>query len=457
MNPLPIRIRFALWSGLAMTLALGTLAGGTLFNLYSSLLRDADDNIGTETKELQGFLPGRRPEDIPWELDPHMGWTVFNEQGRMLRADPLISEVAARPALAAKGIVSSGTWRRGWRVEAIPAGPNRTFVVGYEMVKVHGALADLVVAYAWSLPLVVVVVVVAVWWVTGRALAPFRALADGIEEVRSDRLDRRVEESAAKDEIQRLATSFNALLARLEKSFAQTRRFAADASHELRTPLTIMRGEVEQILRQPQLPAVALCKLVSLQDEIARLDRITEQLLQLARFDAGHVVLELKTVGFSELLAEICEDAELLAAAAGVTLEVKLAPDVRVKGDALQLRRLVLNLIDNACKYNRSAGRVRCELQKEPSGALLRVANTGPGIPTDLRERIFERFFRADASRPNTHGHGLGLALCWEIVELHGGRLLLTNAGASEWTEFEVRLPCAAEICRRERNAAGRA
>ncbi len=441
MKPLPIRAKFALWSGLAMTLALGALAGGTLFNLYRRQVKEADDNIATETKELQGFLPGKRPEDIPWELDPHMGWTVFDESGRMLRVDPIITGDAAMPALAAKGIVSSGSWRRGWRVEAIPAGPNRTFVVGYEMAKVHAALADLIMAYAWSLPFVVLVVVVGVWWVTGRALAPFRALAEGIEGVQSDHLDRRVPESTARDEIQRLAASFNALLARLEKSFAQTRRFAADASHELRTPLTIMRGELEEILRQTQLPPEAMSKLVSLQDEIARLDRITEQLLQLARFDAGHVVLETQEVGFSELLAEICEDGELLAAAAGVVLDVELASGVRVKGDPLHLGRLVLNLLDNACKYNRPGGRVRCELKLDEGDAVLKVANTGTGIPPEMRDRVFERFFRADSSRPNTRGHGLGLALCWEIVELHGGRLNLVADQDAELTVFEVRLP----------------
>ena len=202
-----------------------------------------------------------------------------------------------------------------------------------------------------------------------------------------------------------------------------------------------MRGEVEQILRQPRLPAGALGKLVSLQDEIARLDRITEQLLQLARFDAGHVVLEVKAIGFSELLTGICEDAELLATAAGVTFEVRLEPGVLVKGDELQLRRLVLNLVDNACKYNRPAGCVRCALSVDGGEAVLTVANTGPGIPVELHERIFERFFRADASRPSTRGHGLGLALCWEIVELHGGKLTLLATSEPGWTEFEARLP----------------
>jgi heavy metal sensor kinase len=441
MKPLPIRAKFALWSGLAMAAALGTLAAGTLLNLYRKQIVEADHDIASETKELEVLLPGRLAETIVWELDPYMGWTVFDESGRMLRNDPIITEAAARPALGAKGIVTSGNLLNGWRVEAFPGGPNRTMVVGYDMVKVHGVLADLVIAYAWSLPLVVVVAVAGSWWATGRALHPFRTLADAIEGIQSEHLERRVAEPPAKDEIQRLASSFNALLARLEKSFAQTKRFAADASHELRTPLTIMRSEVERMLSQPDLPAGPLATLVSLQDEIARLDRITEQLLQLARFDAGQIVLRQERIDCSALVAETCEDAELLATAAGVALRVELEPGVTIIGDALHLRRLVLNLLDNACKYNRVQGEVRCGLKTEGGSAVLRVANTGPGIPAELRERVFERFFRADPSRPNTRGHGLGLALCWEIVELHGGQLTLSSTAAPGWTEFEVWLP----------------
>jgi signal transduction histidine kinase len=441
MKPLPIRAKFALWSGFAMACALGALAAGTLFNLYRKQLRESDDNILTETKELEVFLPGKKPEEIQWELDPHMGWLLFDDAGRMLRSDKIIPEHAARAALGASGVVATGTIFEGWRTQAIPAGPNRIFVVGYDIVRVHGALADLVIAYAWSLPLVVVVVVIGSGWATGRALKPFRALADAIEGIESDRLDRRVPEHPAQDEIQRLAASFNALLGRMERSFAQTKRFAADASHELRTPLTIMRSEIELILSRPDLPLGPQASLVSLQDEIARLDRITEQLLQLARFDAGQIVLKKEMIDCSALITEVCEDAELLASAAGVTLELTIDPGVRLDADGLHLRRLFLNLLDNACKYNRPHGRVWCGLKKENGYVVLRVGNTGPGIPTEMRDRVFERFFRADPSRSNTRGHGLGLALCWEIVDLHGGRLALASATASDWTEFEVRLP----------------
>lgn len=426
-----------------MALALGALAIATLFNLYRKQIREADMDIDSETKELEALLTESLPENIEWELDPYMGWTVFDGGERMLREDPIITEDAARPALAAKGILTTGTLGNAWRVESFPAGPERTIVVGFHMIKVHSVLADLIVAYTWSLPLVVIVVVVGSWWITGRMLAPFSALAQAIEGIQSEHLERqnRVSIPPAKDEVQRLATSFNSLLGRFEKSFAQTKRFAADASHELRTPLTIMRGEVERVLSQPDLPPGPAAALVSLQDEIARLDRITEQLLQLARFDAGQIVLEKSQVAFSELLAEACEDAELLASAAEVTLNVELEAKLKVKGDPHHLRRLLLNMLDNACKHNHPKGRVQCSLQKRGSLMVLSIGNTGPGIPPETHDQVFERFFRADASRPNTRGHGLGLALCCEIVDLHGGRISLSKKCTPYWTEFEVRFP----------------
>lgn len=427
-----------------MALALTALAGGTLFNLYRKQIVEADHDIDSETKELQVLLPSHRAEDIVWELDPHMGWTVFDENGRLLKGDPIITEEASRPALTHPGIISTGTFRHGWRVEAFPAGTNRTIVVGYDMIKVHGVLRDLVMAYAWSLPLVVVVVAVGSWWATGRALSPFRKLADVIEGLQSENLAHRVPEPLAQDEIRRLSANFNGLLFRLEKSFAQTKRFAADASHELRTPLTIMRSEVERILTQPDLPPAPQAALVSLQDEIARLDRITEQLLQLARFDAGQITLNREAVDYSRLLNDACEDAGLLALAAKVDLTFAVKPEIRIIGDPNHLRRLFLNLLDNACKHNRPGGRVHCSLYRDGNNATLRISNTGPGIPPEMRQRVFERFFRADQSRANTRGHGLGLALSWEIVDLHGGELTLLETQKADWTEFEVKLAVSA-------------
>lgn len=426
-----------------MALALGTLAGATLYNLYENQIRDADTDIESEYKELEVLLPTNVAEKIQWQLDPHMGWVVFNASDQLLHDDPIVPAEAARAALGKQEVVTTGGLVQAWRVKSFPGGPGRTIVVGYDMVKVHGVLSDIVTAYTWSLPLVVIVAVAGSWWATTRALAPFRALADAIEGIQSEHLERqrRVPEPPAQDEIRRLAVSFNALLARFEKSFAQTKRFAADASHELRTPLTIMRSEVERALGQSSLPAAPTAALVSLQDEIARIDRITEQLLQLARFDAGQIALERTRVDFSALLSSACEDAELLASAAGVSLEVAMTPLLWVWGDPNHLRRLLLNLLDNACKHNRPGGRVHCSLRPDDGGVVFRIGNTGQGIPAAMRERVFERFFRAEVSRPGNRGHGLGLALCREIVGSHAGCLTLLNPAEEDWTEFEVRLP----------------
>ncbi len=443
MRPLPIRAKFAVWAGLAIALALGASATGTLFVAYQRQLAESDDDIASETKEVKVQLQqtGKPAEQVPWDLDPHMGWMVFDDAGHVLRTDPIITEAAARPALTHSGIISTGSRWTGWRVSAFRAAPDRTIVVGYSMVKVNDVIIELILAYAWSLPLVVIVIVAVTWWVTGRALAPFRDLAATIEGIQSENLERRVIEPEARDEIQRLAASFNSMLARLARSFSQTKRFAADASHELRTPLTIMRSEVELAIRHPELPPALLPTLVSVQDEIARLDRITEQLMLLARFDAGQIVLKKTPIEYSALVTQACDDAELLASAAEVALEAQIEPDVHLTADPNHLRRLLLNLLDNACKYNRPQGRVRCTLMKDNEHAVLRIANNGPGIPAEMRTRVFERFFRADPSRPNTRGHGLGLALCWEIVELHGGKLALAETTDPDWTEFEVRLP----------------
>ncbi|MCB1123890.1 MAG: HAMP domain-containing histidine kinase, partial [Verrucomicrobiae bacterium] len=150
---------------------------------------------------------------------------------------------------------------------------------------------------------------------------------------------------------------------------------------------------------------------------------------------------EKNPVNYSELLTEACEDAELLAAAANIKLETQIQPDIHGLGDPNHLRRLLLNLLDNACKHNRSGGEAKCFLEKDDRGAVLRIGNTGPGIPPEKRERVFERFFLSDPSRSNSRGHGLGLALCWEIVELHGGQLSLSKSSGPDWTEFVVILP----------------
>jgi signal transduction histidine kinase len=262
------------------------------------------------------------------------------------------------------------------------------------------------------------------------------------ERIDSEQLNQRVPVTKANDELDRLAEVFNAMLDRLEKSFAQTKRFAADASHELRTPLTIMRGEIELLLREPGILPSHEGKLLSLQEEIDRLDRITESLLLLTHLDARSAALERATVNLSTLVSEACEDAELLGASRQVRVEVNIGEDIRVLGDSVHLRRILLNLLDNATKFNVVGGRAQCVLSSQEERAILCVRNTGPGIPTALSPRVFQRFFRADASRTGKEAsHGLGLSLAREIARAHGGDLQYVIPREPGWTEFILTLP----------------
>lgn len=278
--------------------------------------------------------------------------------------------------------------------------------------------------------------------ISGRALRPLGHLTNAVERVRAERLDDRVQVPAAKDELQRLTLVFNAMLGRLQMSFEQARRFAADASHELRTPLTILRGEVESLMRAPGITPDHQRKLVSIEEEIARLHHITDNLLLLAQFDTGAAQIPVRELEFSSLVAEACEDVEALAEGRQVRIERELAERVRVVGDLSHIRRVVLNLLDNAIKFNVPGGVVRCSLVAAKGKAICRIGNTGPGIQPEMRSRLFERFFRADPSRSDARpGHGLGLSLSREIARALGGDLEVDASVAADWTEFVFSLP----------------
>ena len=445
MKALGIRGKFALWAAALAGVVVLVFAGGTFMNVYHEQLEAVDIELAVHQKQIAALSPetlaSKTPEDLVG-LEPWLAVAVFDAHGRMTRRSAALPEVLARSVLTeTRPRTSLDKTGKGWRLIAFPAGAS-TVVLGYMLNEVHEIVRDLLVAYGLSLPVVVLVAAFGGWWVAGRALAPLRDLAAAAESVRADRLDRRVPELSGKDELQRLAVVLNAMLARLEIGFQQAQRFAADASHELRTPLTIMQGEIERLLRTPHLDRAHEDKLLSLQEEISRLDRITEHLLLLARFDSGNVSMAHEPVDLSALTRAACEDAELLAAAQEIEVSSEITPGIVVAGDHAHLRRVVLALLDNATRYNHPRGRVQCHLEKHERTAQLRVRNTGPGIPAARRSQVFQRFFRVDPAR-SRGGHGLGLSLAREIARAHGGDVVLGTDGDPEWTEFVVTLPLA--------------
>jgi signal transduction histidine kinase len=214
------------------------------------------------------------------------------------------------------------------------------------------------------------------------------------------------------------------MTARLHASFQGIREFSLHASHELRTPLTVMHVELETALRDNSLAPSERDRFASLLDEIQRLTQIVDGLTFLAKADAGVLKLASEPVQLDELVRDACADARILGESRKIQVHLKKCPPVTVTGDRHRLRQLLLILTDNAIKYNQEAGSVTLSLEAGNGSALLSIANTGPGIPSEIAGRVFDRFFRGDPSHSQTvEGCGLGLSIAQGIVQAHSGEI----------------------------------
>ena len=277
---------------------------------------------------------------------------------------------------------------------------------------------------------------VATYFISGHALKPLREFSNKIEEVQVQNLaDSRIEESKIK-ELNQLSVSYNKMLERLQDAFEVQRQFTANAAHELRTPLSLMQVQLD-LYHSTQHPGsdadtLQMIKMVTEQND--RLSKMVKTLLDMS---------ELQTVGRDEqiimddLVDEVLEDLEPLAQEKNIKLIGK-CKDITMVGSDILIYRLVYNLVENAIKYNHSGGQVTVTAYKEQKHIYLSVADTGSGIPKELRERVFEPFFRVDKSRSRKLGGvGLGLALVHEIVRVHDGSITV-KSNPSGGTILEV-------------------
>ncbi len=291
------------------------------------------------------------------------------------------------------------------------------------------------------LPLVLALAGLGGWLLATRALAPLRTIAAQAARITGSSLHTRLDPGRATDELGVLVDSFNDLLSRLDQSFEVMRRFVADASHELRTPVSIIRGEADVALSRDRSAAEYRASLEGILEESRRLSRLIEDLLNLARADAGQVRLETHEFYLNELVAECCRSVRPLAAARGLRLECRAGDDLQYRGDEQLLRRLVLNLLDNAIRYTPAGGSVAAAVESGPAGVRILVADTGIGIPRDKTGRVFERFYRADDARSRAEGgFGLGLSIVRWIAEAHHGAVECASTPGAGST-FTVTLP----------------
>ena len=294
----------------------------------------------------------------------------------------------------------------------------------------------------YGLPTAAVLALVA-WRMTRRALAPLNELAATAERIHANNLNERLPANAGQDEVGRLTAIFNDMMARLEDSFRRVKDFTLHASHELKTPLAIMRAELETALHAPDISPAQREMFGNQLDEVQRLTHIVEGLTFLAKADAGQLRVAEEPVPLGELVRDCLADAEMLARPAQLTVKLTACEEVSVRGDRHRLRQLLLNLAENAIKYNQPGGSVTFSLTRRNGTAELTITNTGPGIPPELLPRVFDRFFRADPARTReTEGCGLGLSIVRWIVSAHRGEIAITSE-LNRATTVTVRLPAA--------------
>jgi signal transduction histidine kinase len=314
-----------------------------------------------------------------------------------------------------------------------------TLRVGADMRQVNQIGKDILLGMVAAIPTVLIVIFIGGRWVASKALAPVEAIRDAASRITVHNLHQRLPVPPAADEIAGLVAVLNLTFDRLQRSFEQSVRFSAEASHHLKTPISVLRAGIEEILIDPDTPEKQQQRADALLHQVHQLTSVAENLLLLARSDAGRLDLQREEFDLSEVLEGVCDDAHALAEPAGLTVEAKLPAQLPLVADRRAVALIVQSLVENAVKYNEPSGFIWIEASAANGEAEVTVKNNGEPIPPDRAPHIFERFYRA-RSDGRIPGQGLGLSIAWELAKAHGGELKLVRSD-SEWTEFCLRLP----------------
>jgi heavy metal sensor kinase len=477
-----LRFRLTLWYVLILGILLISFSTFLYFTLSNSLHRDVDNKLRSlaelvsseSSSPLSKFSFG----NIDQALETSMNLRpigkfiqVLDESGNIGRKSENLKNVQLPIGLnalknASKGLITFETNRSiantPLRIITFPVVENnhvtKIVQIASSLEEVEDALNTLFIILIITVPLALMVASLGGQFLAHKALKPVDDITQTARMITSQNLNQRIVPPKVKDEISRLIETFNGMISRLDQSFRQIKQFSSDASHELKTPLTILKGEVEVMLRKERTPQEYQQTLKSNLEEVNRMSQIVEDLLLLSKADTGQIELNKGDINLTEILGEVVAQLDILARSKGLELSASNNHhDIHIFGDALRIRELLMNLVENGIKYTEEGGSVHISLQNEFPPAVryqsdplgkekerfikIIVSDTGIGISKDDQEKIFNRFFRVDKARSREQGgSGLGLSICKWIVEAHQGEIEVESE-LGKGSSFIVKLP----------------
>jgi heavy metal sensor kinase len=465
MNTRSIRFRLAVWHAV-FTAAIFILLGTLLFvqvraYLKSTILETQSRRARQIAETLVANLPRTGEAYLASQIETLYAPELGDRFIRVTRPGGSVLYRSGAPAdqsfdQASVAPVGSGGRMQGTRMDVLPDG--RTLLVASQEIGAGGGASYIVevgtsgepvnqlvrrllTLLALGLPFVALVAAGGGYILVRRALAPVEQIARKAAIITQHNLSERLPVPETHDELERLSIALNHMITRLDDAFGNSRRFVADASHELRTPLTIVQGELESLAKDGATPAEFREQLGSLLEEVERLARIVQQLFALSRLDAGEAHSESTVLDLSALAVSTAEQMALLAEDKRIILSCEGSSPVFVTGDRSRLRQVVVNLLDNAIKYTEPGGAIVLTTAMKNGAAVLEVADSGVGIPSEALPHVFERFFRVRRERASTDGGaGLGLAIVKSISSAHGGRVEVESVEGTG-SRFRVHLP----------------
>ncbi len=447
-----IKFRLTLWY-LAAIIVLLTIFGTVAYYLLSkNLYRNLDESLRTRVIELQGSIKidGRR---VQFEQKVAELVMVYDADGALMeRLGPNVEfsniDRTVKEALFGKSSFVSASTPKGpdVRLYAAPfnvdSGTRVAIIVGRLPNDILDVLAIFRMVILNSSLLVVVLAGVGGLFLADRTLKPVERIADIARGIGESDLSRRIDVQTD-DELGRLASTLNGMIARLEEAFNKQRQFVADASHELRTPLAIIQAESSLALGKSRTQEEFKRSLELVSQEVDYMSDIVGKLLLLARSDAGVEPVDFQDVDLKDLLVGLAQDVEALAQEKGLRFTLGSTDGLTIKGDRLKLRQLFLIILDNAIRHTPAGGSISGSLVLRDGRAVVSIGDTGIGIPAEHLPFIFDRFYRVDKARSRAEGGmGLGLSIAMSIAKMHGGGIEVeSQAGAG--TTFHIVLPLA--------------